>query len=109
MTVVTISRICEDVLKPYEWQASQSWLCCQTKAPLTIQPHPEPWIAAVVALNCFFMFSTLPNAASMASLRGPGPMWPPDPFPSFADGARFFQKREWLMWPNTEEIRELSG
>jgi len=66
----------------------------------TSQPQPEPWIAAVVALNCFCMFSTEPNACTMASFKGPSRKAPPWPFCAAAEGARFFQKSEWLMWPS---------
>lgn len=66
----------------------------------TSQPQPEPWIAAVVVLNCFCMFSTEPNACTMACFKGPSRKAPPWPFCSAAEGARFFQKSEWLMWPS---------
>ena len=64
---------------------------------LTSQPQPEPWMAAVVALNSLTKLSKEPHCLRMASLRGPSRRAPPLPLPSEEAGARFFQKREWLM------------
>jgi len=65
----------------------------------TSQPHPEPWMPAVVVLNSFLRLSTVPQRSQMAVFRGPSLSAPPLPLRSVADGARFFQKREWLIWP----------
>ena len=56
----------------------------------TSQPHPLPWIAAVVALNFFLKSSTEPKSRSIAVFSGPSASLPP----SVLAGARFFQKRE---------------
>ena len=53
----------------------------------------------MVVLNCFFKLSRDPNAFSIAVLRGPSLRTPPVPLLTAAEGARFFQKREWLMCP----------
>jgi hypothetical protein len=65
----------------------------------TSQPQPEPWMPAVAVLNSFFKLSTVPQRSQMAVFRGPSLSTPPLPLRSVAEGARFFQKREWLMWP----------
>jgi len=65
----------------------------------TTQPQPEPWMPAVVVLNSFLSLSTDPQRSQMAAFRGPSLSTPPLPLRSVAEGARFFQKREWLMWP----------
>jgi hypothetical protein len=54
-------------------------------------------MAAVVVLNSFFKTSSEPQRSHMAVLRGPSLSAPPLPLRSTAEGARFFQKREWLM------------
>src|SRR6266567_5179742 len=54
---------------------------------------------AVVVLNSFVNVSREPQRSTMAFLRGPSWSAPPWPLRSLAEGARFFQKREWLMWP----------
>ena len=66
---------------------------------LTSQPQPEPWMPAVALLNAVVKASRVPHSLRMDSLRGPSGSTPPVPLPSVADGARFFQKREWLMCP----------
>ena len=64
-----------------------------------IQPQPEPWMPAVVVLNSFLSASSEPNDSTIAVLSGPSRSAPPEPLPSDADPARFFQKSEWLMCP----------
>ena len=71
----------------------------------TSQPQPEPWMAAVVVLNSFLKLSKEPKLSTMAFLRGPSWRTPPVPLPSAWLGARFFQKREWLMWPPPLNLR----
>ena len=38
----------------------------QFRSKLTSQPQPEPWIAAVVVLNCFLRASREPKSLAMA-------------------------------------------
>ena len=71
----------------------------QTKARRTSQPQPEPWMPAVVVLNCFLKSSKEPKTEVIASLSGPSLRTPPLPLPSEDEGARLVQKSEWLMWP----------
>ena len=72
-------------------------ICEQRKTGRTSQPQPEPWMPAVVVLNCFLKSSKEPKTEEMASLSGPSLRTPPLPLPSDEAGARFFQKSEWLM------------
>lgn len=59
---------------------------------LTSQPHPEPWIPAVVVLNSFLKLSNEPNEPTIASFKGPLLSTPP--FPPFSfEGAKFFQNK----------------
>lgn len=66
---------------------------------LTIQPQPEPWIPSVAVLNFWIRTSIEPYSAitafpnALLALKAP-------PFPPFSfEGARFFQKSEWLICP----------
>jgi hypothetical protein len=53
------------------------------------QPHPEPWIAAVLALNCSLNLSREPKSASICLRRvGAEEGLVEDE----EEGARFFQK-----------------
>ena len=67
-------------------------------AERTSQPQPEPWILSVAALNSFLRLSSPPKSLSMACLSGPSLRTPPFP-PLLEEGARFFQKSEWLICP----------
>ncbi len=99
--VVTISRVLSEGLYPYRTGEGLNTRTSDEgrEGVHTSQPQPEPWMAAVVALNSAVNLSTEPQVLRMASLRAPSRRTPPLPLPSDAEPARFFQKSEWLMWP----------
>jgi len=100
LAVVVISSFLVFGLTPWMWR-SKWWARKLADADRrTSQPHPEPWMAAVAALNSFFKLSRLPKDSTMACLRAQSFKTPPCPFFLSAAGARFFQKREWLIWPD---------
>lgn len=53
----------------------------------------------VAVLKAVVKASKETHFLKIASLSGPLCSTPPLPLPSVADGARFLQKSEWLMWP----------
>lgn len=55
-------------------------------------PQPEPWIATVLLINSFFMFSNKPKSLLIMSIRSPFGSPPPV-------GLSTCQNKEWLIWP----------
>lgn len=65
------------------------------RSPLTNQPQPDPWTAAVWALNFSMNLSKEPQVFSISLRSSPVGFWPPP----LDLGAKFSQKMVWLMCP----------